>query len=216
MSATQLDSLREQIASGAPPEALAGEIEAAVVARRGERGEHTAWGLLCEQAGLLSLAFTEFQLALRDDRDDDTAALHLAAHYRERGDAERALKLLERLLDRGPARQEWLEPYLELLADDGARLRARWLPARKTAGGPRGACAPDAHESGYAPPDSHESGYAPFAPSEADCIRMHTLFAGQEGVYARQWAKPGGETGYSPIPEPLTPAVLRQHFGGQF
>ena len=248
MSATQLDSLREQIASGAPPEALAGEIEAAVVARRGERGEHTAWGLLCEQAGLLSLAFTEFQLALRDDRDDDTAALHLAAHYRERGDAERALKLLERLLDRGPARQEWLEPYLELLADDGARpriavaidraqqhglpadaaarLRARWLPARKTAGGPRGACAPDAHESGYAPPDahesgyappdSHESGYAPFAPSEADCIRMHTLFAGQEGVYARQWAKPGGETGYSPIHEPLTPAVLRQHFGGQF
>ncbi|HQU46648.1 MAG TPA: CRISPR-associated primase-polymerase type A1 [Pirellulales bacterium] len=227
-----LQSLHERLASGASAETLAPEIEAAVVARRDERGEHTAWGLLCEQAGLLSLAFTEFQLALRDDRGDETATLHLAAHYRERGDNERALKLLERLIERDAGREEWLAPYLELLADDGAvpriaaaieraeqrglpaataaRLRAAWLPAQESAGGSRGA-GPSSHKSGYDRQDSEH-----FAPSEADCIRMHTLFAGQEGVYARQWAKPGGETGYSPIHEPLTPAVLRQHFNGQF
>lgn len=234
-----LDSFRECLASGEPAASLSAEIETAVVARREERGDHTAWGLLCEQAGLLSLAFTEFQLALRDDRHDEIAALHLALHYRERADFDRATKLLEALLQRDPARPDWLEPYCELLADEGAqpriaaaidraeraglgaeaaaRLRATWVPARKRPGGTSGA-APNSHESGYSTsaPGSRESDDERFAPSDADCIRVHTLFAGQEGVYARQWAKPGGETGYTPVHEPLTPAVIRQHFTGQF
>lgn len=216
-----LVELQQRLAAGESPETLKPEIETAVVARRGEHGHHAAWGLLCEQAGLLSLAFTEFQLALRDDRHDEVAALRLAVHYRERGDFDRAVKLLEALLARDAARADWLEPFCELLAEDGAlpriaaaidhaqqaglstdaaaRFRAAWLPARKRPG-----------------PDSHEPAAAAFAPTDADCIRMHTLFAGQEGVYARQWAKPGGETGYTPIHEPLTPAVIRQHFTGQF
>jgi hypothetical protein len=226
MHASILESISDRVADGETLEALAGEIEAAVVGRREQRGEHAAWGLLCERAGLMSLAFTEFQLALRDDREDETATLHLATHYRERGDADRAAKLLERLIERDPGREEWLSAYLELLADDGAtpraaaaidravqcglpgeqaaKLRAHWLPSRSRA-------APAAGESA-----GNEPREGAFLPSDADCIRMHTLFAGQEGVYARQWAKPGGETGYTPIHEPLTPAVMRQHFGGQF
>lgn len=218
-----LAELQQRIADGETPLSLTSEIVTAVVARRGEHGHHAAWGLLCEQAGLMSLAFTEFQLALRDDRHDEVAAPRLAVHYRERGDFERATKLLEMLLARDAMRTDWLEPYCELLAEDGAlpriaaaiqraekwglspdaaaRLRAAWLPTRKKPA---------------AGPEAHEPAAAAFAPTDADCIRMHTLFAGQEGVYARQWAKPGGETGYTPIHEPLTPAVIRQHFTGQF
>ncbi|MCY2967859.1 MAG: CRISPR-associated primase-polymerase type A1, partial [Planctomycetota bacterium] len=51
-------------------------------------------------------------------------------------------------------------------------------------------------------------------PADADCVRMHTLFAGREDVHARQWARQGGETGYSPVHEPLTPAVIRSHLQG--
>jgi tetratricopeptide (TPR) repeat protein len=229
---TMLASFQDRLAQGEPPQALARQIEAAVVARRDQRGEHAAWGLLCEQAGLMSLAFSELQLALRDDRADTVAALHLAALYRERGDVDRALKLLERLVDQDAARAEWLLPYLELLAEEGAQpriaatiaraeqaglpaetaaqWRARWLPARKI-GTVRGV--PDSHESGDT---SRQAGSEPFAPTDADCVRMHTLFSGQEGVYARQWSRPGGEAGYTPVREPLTPAVLRQHLNGQF
>jgi tetratricopeptide (TPR) repeat protein len=222
--------LQTRLAAGDP--VAKREIEAAVVARRGEKGEHTAWGLLCEQAGLLSLAFTEFQLALRDDRDDETAALHLAQHYRERGDAERAMKLLERLLSRDGVRVEWLEAYFELLAAEGAlpRLRdaiaraeqqglprdaaeawrRRWLPARAPAGA--GAGAAQASRGRPAPEPAEPA----FAPTDSDAIRMHTLFAGREDVHARQWARPDGETGYTPIHEPLTPNTIKQHFNGQF
>ncbi|HVC93849.1 MAG TPA: CRISPR-associated primase-polymerase type A1 [Pirellulales bacterium] len=233
MSTDHFQSLQTRVAAGDADAKR--EIETAVVARRGEKGLHTEWGLLCEQAGLISLAFTEFQLALRDDRDDPTGTLHLAQHYRERGDAERALKLLERLLDREPARAQWLEPYLELLADEGAlprvrdaiaraephglpkataeAWRRRWLPARAPAARRDGAEAGQARPAETAAVELAEPR---FAPGEADAIRMHTLFAGREDVHARQWSKPGGETGYTPIHEPLTPSVIKQHFNGQF
>jgi hypothetical protein len=42
------------------------------------------------------------------------------------------------------------------------------------------------------------------------------LFSGREGVYARQWAKPSGESGYTPVHEPLTPAAIRNHLLGSF
>ncbi len=88
--------------------AVTAEIQTAVVSRRNQRGEHREWALLCEQAGLLSLAFSEFQLALRDDPQDPLAAFHLAQHYRERGDTTRALGLLERLLAGArPKRRGW-------------------------------------------------------------------------------------------------------------
>lgn len=231
---TPLESLRARLDAGETAEALAPDIQAAVAARRQQPGEHTAWALLCEQAGLMSLAFSEFQLALRDDRRDETATLHLAQHYRERGDADRALKLLERLVDRDPARDEWLAPFIELLAEEGAfprvaalidraqerglpaeraqALRAAWLPRRGAAVGAR--AKPAVAGSNRSQPV--EAPGVRFAPTDADCIRMHTLFSGREGVYARQWARPGGETGYAPVHEPLTPAVIKQHFSGQF
>src|SRR6058998_349200 len=53
-------------------------VPCSFAARRAERSGHTAWGQLCEDAGLLNLAFREFQLALRDDPKDAVAALRLA------------------------------------------------------------------------------------------------------------------------------------------
>jgi len=115
-----LSALAARWQAGENPAELKAEIQNAVVARRGQSGGHRDWALLCEQAGLWSLAFSEFQLALRDDPEDQEAAYHLALHYRERGDVRRALALLERLLATDPGRRPWLDALVEILVEDGA------------------------------------------------------------------------------------------------
>jgi hypothetical protein len=219
---TTLNNLTDRFQIEGPTPALAADIEAAVVARRSVRGEHRDWALLCEQAGLMSLAFSEFQLALRDDRDDPVAGLHLAQLYRERGDTSRALGLLDRLLQQQPANPIWLECHVEMLAEDGAasplieqvlqNALAHGLPP-ETAERLRRAARPAGRAAASAPPPEPD---AELAPSDADCVRFCTLFSGREGVYARQWAKPSGEGGYTPVHEPLTPAVIRNHLLGSF
>ncbi|MBM4001264.1 MAG: hypothetical protein FJ297_17310 [Planctomycetes bacterium] len=196
-------------------------IESMVAARRDAVGEHTEWGLVCEQAGLLALAFTEFQLAVRDRPDDPIAGFHLAQHYRERGDTGRASGLLARLLESNPAEETWLRLYVEILCEDGAAPRAVEAIDRAAEQGldpstanvlrrSTGASRDDDHE------DAAEKWKRELVPTDADCVRFHTLFSGREGVYARQWVKPDGEGGYSPIQEPLTPQVVRNHLLGNY
>jgi hypothetical protein len=51
--------------------------------------------------------------------------------------------------------------------------------------------------------------------SDADLARFLALFSGREDVHARQWADPAkGIQGYSPVPQPLSPAALRNHLLG--
>ena len=50
--------------------------------------------------------------------------------------------------------------------------------------------------------------------ADADLVRFHQRFQGRENVHARQWCTPDGKTGYSPVRQPLTPALLRAHFHG--
>jgi hypothetical protein len=212
--------LRERLQSGEHIPDVQERIRDAVCARREERSQHTQWGLLCEEAGLMSLAFSEFQLALRDDRNDSVAAFHLVQHYRERGDSGRAVGLLAQLLEANPAEETWLRQYVELLLEDGAAPRAAEAINRAVSRG----LAPDKaqllrrlvgshrREISAAPAEAN----APLVPTDADCIRFHTLFSGREGVYARQWVRPNGEGGYSPVQEPLTPSVIRNHLMGNY
>ncbi len=220
MCTATIEALRQRLAAGGDS-AVNAEIESAVVVRRAERGAHCQWALLCEDAGLMSLAFSEFQLALRDDRDDPVAGFHLAQLYRERGDHERASALLQRLLHTQPAREDWLAAYVEILYEDGAEPRAEQalqqalqhgLPAAAAQRLRRTARRPDQPPSAPPPPEPQ----AELAPSDADCVRFHSLFSGREGVYARQWVRPSGEGGYTPVHEPLTPAVIRNHLLGSF
>ncbi len=216
-------SLAARVTAGENTPDLHAEIQAAVVGRRAESGNHGQWALLCEQAGLVSLAFSEFQLALRDDPHDPVAASHLAQHYRERGDTTRALALLERLLADNPAQGSWLEAYVAILVEDGAEPRAEQAIARAEQHGlpPADATAlrhalrrQPATAAGRTEPPLPQS--PELVPTDADCVRFCSLFAGQEGVYARQWVRPNGEIGYSPVHEPLTPAVARNHLLGSY
>ncbi len=217
MTADPLADFRARLAGGADATVLA-EIDAAVRGRRAERGGHTDWGLLCEEAGLLALAFREFQLALRDDADDPVAGFRLAWHYREHGETARAAALLERLLAREPARDDWLGLLVAVLRDDGAEPRVRAALQRAVQAG-----LPPARAAALARVDA-PAGAAPaddapaddLAPADADCVRFASLFAGREDVHARQWVDAAGAGGYSPVREPLTAAVVRQHLLGSY
>lgn len=219
-----LARLRERLAQGVS-DALLDEIRSAVNSRVRERGDHREWGLLCEDAGLLPLAFREFQLALRDDPRDEVASLRIALYHAERGETDRATAILEGLLARDPAREEWLSPYVEILREEGLHGRARAAIARAVGAGLPPARAnvllgaPARCASAGAPgtppviEEDNDAGTVPI-PSEADCVRFLTLFSGREDVHARQWARPGETGGYSPVKEPLTPAVARNHLLG--
>ena len=52
------------------------------------------------------------------------------------------------------------------------------------------------------------------SPTEAQLIHFTTLFSGREAVYARQWVSPTGNAGYTPIHEPLTVLVAKNHILG--
>jgi hypothetical protein len=212
MSDPVLSSFRKRLATEAGP-ALWAEIERATLARRDQTSGHADWARLAEEAGLTNLAFREFQLALRDDPDDAASACRLAHYYRERGDSDRAAALLERLLAAEPAREDWLRLYLDVLSDDDAvpRVRAALDRAVKAGLPPERAAA-----LGRAAPADEPEEEGALAPSDADCIRFTTLFAGREDAHARQWANPSGEGGYSPVHEPFTLAVARNHLLGSY
>jgi len=217
-----MESLKHKLRSHLD-DTVRAELEQAVMQGRSQRGHHTELGLMCEQASLMSLAFSEFQLALRDDRDDPVAAVHLAQHYRERGDVDRALGLLQRLVDRSPDEPDWLAMYVEILVEEQAQPRAEQAIERAAQAGLNADVAQRLRSLLRPPSDSTtREPTTPAAedsfplPSEADCIRFHTLFSGREGVYARQWTKRDGHGGYSPVHEPLTPAVIRNHLLGTY
>jgi hypothetical protein len=195
---------------------LPADIEQTVVSRRGQRGQHCQWALLCEEAGLMGLAFSELQLALRDNPQDALAMWRLAQHYRERAEFDRAIGLVDRLLEREPANEAWLNLFVEMLREENALPRALEAVNRAVAFGLPAARADALRRSlgarPQAPPGATAA--ADLHPTDADCIRFHTLFAGREDVHARQWARKSGEMGYSPVQEPLTPAVIRNHLLG--
>lgn len=53
----------------------------------------------------------------------------------------------------------------------------------------------------------------PPGPEDADLVRFCHLFAGREDTHARMW-RDGEQVGWSPVPQPLTPELLRAHVAG--
>lgn len=229
MTTSTLETLRVQLLERPDAETTAA-IRAAVEARQQQRGDHARWGLLCEEAGLMGLAFREFQLAMRDNSADPTAMAHLAEHYAERGDAARAAELFVRLLAINPTHEPWLQALAELSHGDAERQPLREVLDRAVAQGYPAEQARKLLRVARGEPDD-ATDVAPTAgktaagvrepeplmPSDADCVRFAALFAGREDVYARQWYRAkDAQTGYTPVHDPLTPAVVRNHLLGTF
>jgi tetratricopeptide (TPR) repeat protein len=211
----EYEAIEAGIRAGNP---TAGErLRDVVAARRDARGDHARWGRLCEAAGESGLALTEYQLALRDHPEDVTALSRLATLYEERGEAAKAIECAERWVRFAPGDGEAVVRLLELLLAEEQFARAREVLA-----GPAGASiareargAWEARLRAAAAAEAEEEEAAPLGmPTDADVVRFLHLFSGRENVYARQWAGEKGEGGYSPVREPLTVAVARNHLLG--
>jgi tetratricopeptide (TPR) repeat protein len=197
------------------PDASA-RLRAAVAARRAEQGDHARWGRLCEQVGEASLALTEYQLALRDDPDDVVALSRLAVLYDERGETDKAIECADVWVRAAPGDREAVERLLDLLVGSERFERARevvrdaadFLDRESRAGW-------EARLRSAAAAGGEEEEAIPVGmPTDADAVRFLHLFSGRENVYARQWSAEGGESGYTPVREPLTPTAIRNHLIG--
>jgi hypothetical protein len=212
------DALREALRAG-DPQALE-RLRVAVAARRQQRGGHTEWGQFCEEAGEGGLALSEYQLALRDDPDDLVALSRLSLLYEEHGDLDRAIECAERWARLAPADEEAARIVVDLLAAGGLFERGRELLETSVAAGLREEVVQglrariDAAARLEGSGEAAEEELPPGTPTDADAVRFAHLFAGRENVYARQWAGPGGEGGYSPVHEPFTAQVARNHLLG--
>jgi tetratricopeptide (TPR) repeat protein len=191
-------------------------LAAGVRARRDERGGHADWARLCEEAGETALALSEYQLALRDDPDDVVALGRLALLYEERGEVERALECAERRMQLLPSHPEAAAALVDLLTATGRLERARAVLAGATLPEEtRAALAARILATARLDQDDGAPDEAPVEEfTDGDAVRFAHLFAGRENVYARQWVGPGGEGGYSPVREPFTVQVARNHLLG--
>ncbi len=186
--------------------------------------DHLAWGQACEEMGQLGLALHEYQQALPQNPDHPELLDRLATLYTERGDVDRALSLRHRLFLLRPGDPQVVEAYAQLLFEEGAFPRLEEVLRLAQADGYPHSRAQawlnrlrqhqHPEDLGPLPPKKDD----PFPqPTDADCVRMATLFAGREDVHARQWHRPQDhKTGYTPVHEPLTPAVIRQHLLGAY
>ena len=182
---------------------------------------HLGWSSILEDLGLTDQAALELNLAIRDAPHRPDTYLKLSELYLDMGQASRAGKTLTRLIERNPAVSEYYEraasAFKEAAQFDLAmQIYQNALKATN-----------DNRFKGYIRDmsfiETEElqdsdvlSETASLVPQKHHLITFCSLFSGREGVYARQWLSPTGESGYTPVNEPLNLKVAENHILGNF
>jgi hypothetical protein len=117
------------------------------------------------------------------------------------GRSSLAIRAWQLVLKAEPDRVEAWGALGQLHAERGEAERAR-------------VCLERAGLSAPAPEAVEPEAPLPPGPTDVDLLRFAYLFAGREGVHARMWHDRQRGTGYSPVSEPLSPAVVRAHLHG--
>ncbi|MFH1122585.1 MAG: tetratricopeptide repeat protein, partial [Pseudomonadota bacterium] len=179
---------------------------------------HLRWAALLEEMGLMDGAVVELNLAIRDDPHEESAYKRLAEIYLDQGNPEKAARCWAALMARKPPGaseyrelgriweeagnyEKALELYREgeeKTGDDGFKGLIRSLDFVKQE---------EAEDFAVEKADQ-------IVPAQHNLVTFTVLFASREGVHARQWASPTGETGYTPVHEPLTLKVAENHILG--
>ena len=180
------------------------------------RDEHyVEWGLIAEDAEELETAVQIYEDLIQRAPENGVVLYRLGLLCLERGERDRAVGLLQRTLRVSPDQAAAAFELAQCYAEDEL-----W------------GLAADAYERGLAcDPDNEEARTAlqvvlarmrelaqmpgSEVPSgEGAAKRMRVLFAGREGVHARQWIDEEGRVGYSPVHEPLADHLLALHLQG--
>ncbi|MCU0242468.1 MAG: CRISPR-associated primase-polymerase type A1 [Vicinamibacteria bacterium] len=172
---------------------------------------------LCEEAGQPALALSEYQLALRDDPESVQTLARLTLLYEEHGDVAKAIDCAARWRAASPADADALTSLVGLLIDGQFYTRAIEVIAAAAAQSlqaPIVAALQARLNAALRETPENEDVIVPGDLKDADIVRFAHIFAGRENVYARQWANKSGEGGYTPVREPFTFNVARNHLLG--
>jgi len=193
---------------------------------------HLRWADLLEELGMTDDLIYELNLAIRDDQENKGAYVRLAEIYLDQGQPRRAARVWAQLLKYFPSAGEYYRQYGQALEEAGDYEGAKsvYETGRQRTDDPAFAGllrnlqflkGPD--EKGEGKASSHtatetdvQAPGAPILPQPHHLVTFLSLFGGREGVYARQWVSPTGESGYTPVEEPLTPKVAENHLLGNF
>ncbi len=210
-----LDELKVLVENGERERA----VELLMCRPRGPTGDgatHLAAAKLCEELDLPDEALFEYNMALKADNNCREACLGIAEIFADRGRYDRAVKYLKRALEIEPDDLVLMKKLGETLIEAGELEEARSFYERCHLKTGDDLFLILARELDLADEGFIESGDQPPGPvSDELALLLATRFSGREGVYARQWLSPTGETGYSPVKEPFTPAVAKLHLLGK-
>jgi len=179
---------------------------------------HTRWADVLEEAGLMDEVLFELNLALRDRPDDRKTLERLAEIHLDQGQPEKAAHYLNKLAELYPQEPGVYQSLGRVLEETGEYEKAKVLYQkgieRTGDAGLKGLL----HALDFLSEDAGEppaaDGKDVLVPGSHHLVEFVTLFSGREGVYARQWASPTGESGYTPVHEPFTLKVAEQHIVG--
>jgi tetratricopeptide (TPR) repeat protein len=179
---------------------------------------HLAWADLLEEMGLVDEVLLELNLAVRDNPGHRKTCARLAEIYLDQGQWRRATQVWAELAKTESAAPEVYREWGRVLeeAQEYEKADEVYRTGLERTGDP---------EFGKLIRNLDFLKGEPSAPAEVTdmvplMLQPHhlavftSLFAGREGVYARQWISPTGEYGYTPVQEPLTPKVAENHILG--
>lgn len=185
-------------------------------------GLHLDWARALEDLGLIEQAALELNLAIRDAPERAQTYQKLSEIYLDMGQASKAAKTLGRLVERYPDKPEFYEQLAAAFKEArqfDAALQV-YQNAFKTTNDNRfktyirDMSFIDSGEENETVEQPSQT--ASIIPQKNNLITFCSLFSGREGVYARQWLSPTGESGYTPIQEPLNIKVAENHIIGNF
>ncbi len=184
-------------------------------------------GLYLEEAGMIPEALLCWNMALRSEPTDRDLLLKIAEVHRDAGDLKKALNYLKKVLDLGHPSSDDFVAMGELLEEMGDHEAAErtYLQGYDHTGDDRlkglakalsykTVSSIEDQQKGCGQEEAQKAEV--FIPTDAQLVTFLELFSGREGVYARQWINPKGESGYTPVYEPLTYQVARNHILGNY
>ncbi|WP_449243772.1 CRISPR-associated primase-polymerase type A1 [Desulfobacca acetoxidans] len=219
MNDTLLEQVNAALTSGRPDQAQSLALSRDTRDLR-DPALHLAWADLLEELGLIDEVVKELHLALRDNPDNPALYPRLADIYQDLGRADRAAHVWANRVKRAPEDVEAYRQWGELLREQGDPERARQVFQQGLAATQDPSFNAllrdlDGREQEPLPEEGLQAG-PQLLPGRHHLVAFTALFAGREGVYARQWASPTGETGYTPVQEPLTLKVAENHILGNY
>ncbi len=183
---------------------------------------HLAWAVMLEELGLFADVVQELNLAVRDDPANRDTYRRLADLHLDGGNPLKAARYLWALAKQEPQNQAHYRDIGKILEEAGEYKKARqvYRQGLKLTNDPifeqLSGSLDFLDQEKTAIPDSEQSleKGGQIVPAKHHLVTYLSLFSGREGVYARQWVSNTGETGYTPVHEPLTMNVAKNHILG--